>query len=70
MAGKIQATVFGFDKQQALHTAVERIIADVESENCNCVEITEVRMKSFLGLPYACVSAHSRHVQGSPVFGT
>ena len=68
MAGKIQATVFGFDKQKA-HTAVERIIADVEAENCNCLEITEVRMESFLGFPYACVSAHSLRVQGNQVFG-
>jgi hypothetical protein len=68
MAGTIQSTVFGFDKQKAVRTAVKRIITDVESQNCNCLEITGVTLKSFLGMPYACVSAHSRHVQGSPVF--
>jgi hypothetical protein len=68
MAGTIQATVFGFDKQKAVRTAVKRIITNVESQKCNCLEITGVMMKSFLGMPYACVSAHSRHVQGSPVF--
>src|SRR5205085_1285605 len=68
MAGMIQATVFGFDKQKAVSTAVRRIITDVEWQKCNCLEITGVTLKSFLGVPYACVSAHSRHVQASPVF--
>jgi len=68
MAGAIQSTVFGFDKQKAVRTAVKRIITDVESQNCNCLEITGVTLKSFLGMSYARVSAHSRHVQGSPVF--
>ena len=68
MAGTIQSTVFGFAKQKAVRTAVKRIITDVEFQKCNCLEITGVTLKSFLGVPYACVSAHSRHVQGSPVF--
>jgi hypothetical protein len=68
MAGKIQSTVFGLDKQKAVLTAVRRIIANVESQKCNCLEITGVTMNSFLGMPYACVSAHSRHIQGSSVF--
>src|SRR5713226_4333036 len=68
MAGRIQATVFGFDKQKAVRTAVKRLITNVEGQNCNCLEITGVTTNSFLGMPYTCVSAHSRHVQGSPVF--
>ena len=68
MAGTIQSTVFGFDKQKAVRTAVKRIITDVEFQKCNCLEITGVTLKSFLGMPYACVTAHPRHVQGSPVF--
>ena len=68
LAGHIEANVFGFDKQKAVRTAVDRIITDVKSQDCNCLEITQVKMKSFLGLPYACVSAHSRHVHGSAVF--
>ena len=68
LAGHIAATVFGFDRQKAVRTAVDRIITNVKSQDCNCLEITQGKMKSFLGLPYACVSAHSRHVQGSSVF--
>jgi hypothetical protein len=68
LAGSFEATAFGFDTEKSLHTAVERLITGAKSRHCNCLEITEVTMKSFLGLPYACVSAHSRHVQASSVF--
>jgi hypothetical protein len=70
MANRLQATVFGFDRQKSVHTAVERILANAEPQDCNCLEITDVSVNSFLGLPYACVSAHSRHVQGSSVFSS
>ena len=70
MANRLQATVFGFDRQKSVHTAVERIIANAEPQECNCLEITGVTMKSFFGLPYARVSAHARHVQGSSVFSS
>src|SRR6476659_8135208 len=60
LAGHIQATVFGFSREKAVHTAVDRLIANAKSRNCNCLEIGQVTMKSFLGLPFARVSAHSR----------
>lgn len=68
MAGSFEATAFGFDQAKSVHTAVERLITSAKSRQCNCLEITAVTMKSFLGLPYASVSAHSRHVQASSVF--
>jgi hypothetical protein len=70
MANRLQATVIGFDRQKAVHTAVKRIINDVEFQKCNCLEITAVTMNSFFGVPYTCVSAHSRHVQGKAVFAS
>ena len=68
MAGEIKITSFGFDKESAMRRAVNRVITNVESHNCNCVEITEVSAKSFLGMPYVNVSAHSRHIQQSSAF--
>lgn len=68
MAGEIKITSFGFDKDSAMRRAVKRVIADVESHHCNCVEITGVSAKSFLGMPYVNVSAHSRHIQESSAF--
>ena len=68
MAGEIKITAFGFDKEGAMRRAVQRVITNVESHKCNCVEITEVSAKSFLGMPYVNVSAHSRHIQESSAF--
>jgi len=68
MAGEIKITAFGFDKGRALRRAVKRVITNVESHKCNCVEITEVSAKSFLGMPYVNVRAHSRHIQESSAF--
>ena|SRR6185295_593120 len=68
LAGEIHRNVFGFDAAAAVHKAVERLAGDAKSQNCNCLEIGQVAMKSFLGLPYASVSAHSRHIQRGSVF--
>jgi hypothetical protein len=68
MAGEIKTTVFGFDKQKALRVALNRLIADVESQHCNSIEITQVRSKSFLYMPYVSVFAHARHLQKALLF--
>jgi hypothetical protein len=68
MAGQIKAGAFGFDGQKRLRTAVQRAIGHVQSLRCNCVEITGVTMKSFLGLPYVSVTAQSRHIQSDNQF--
>jgi hypothetical protein len=63
MAGEVRATAFGFDKQKTVRTALKRLIAGARLQNCNCLEIDEVAMHAFLGMPYVSVSAHSRHIQ-------
>ena len=68
MAGEIRITAFGWDQEQAARRAVTRVIRDVASHQCNCVEFTGVSAKSFLGMPYVSVSAHSRHIQKSSAF--
>src|SRR5258707_10170799 len=55
LAGEIHATVFGFNPETAVHTAVQRLIGNAKSQNCNCLEIGQVTMKSFLGLPFVSV---------------
>jgi hypothetical protein len=65
LAGEIKATVFGFDAQKVVRRAVKRILAKLKSERFNSLEITQVASKRFLGLPYATVSACSRHIQES-----
>ena len=67
LAGEIKATVFGFDGQKTVRRAVKRILTNLKSEKFNGLEITQVEAKRFLGLPYASVCAHSRHIQESLV---
>jgi len=68
MAGEIRATAAGLDRRRAVREAVKRIIANVKSQKCNCLEISQVAMKSFLRVPYVTVSAHARHIQEGLVF--
>jgi hypothetical protein len=63
LAGEIKATVFGFDEQQTVRKAVKRLITNVKAQRLNCLEITRVALSSFLGVPYATVAGHARHIQ-------
>src|SRR5579871_1340734 len=62
MAGEIKTTVFGFDREKAMGTALGRLIAGVKAQNYNGIEITKVTGSSFLGMPYVSVCAHPRHL--------
>ena len=67
LAGVRTASVFGADEEKATRKAIKQIIANARSKYFNCLEITQVAAKRFLGLPYVSVSAHSRHIQASQV---
>ena len=67
MAGEIKATAVGSDPE-ALRTALKRLIVKVKSQHCNGLEVTQVTRRSFLGVPYASISAHPRHLQRGSVF--
>ena len=59
-AGDIEAITFGIEKQEMVRRALKRMLAKVESEKFNSLEITRVANQRFLGVPYASVSARSR----------
>jgi hypothetical protein len=63
MAGTITASAFGSIKQGSLRAALQRIFSRVRTEDFNCLEVTGIVARHFLGIPYVTVSAHSRHVQ-------
>ena len=68
MAGAITTTAFGLSRPRMLDAALAQLIAAVRLQRCNCLEIDDVRMRSFLGIPYISISAHSRHIQKGLVF--
>ena len=68
MAGEIRTSGFGFNDQSRTDRAVAHVMDAVKLQNCNCLEITQMRRRSFLGLSYTSLVAHARHIQRSRVF--
>jgi hypothetical protein len=65
MAAEVKVMFFGALGTTRIQNAVQRILAKVKPQSFNCLEITGIVTKRFLGMPYATVSAHSRHIQPS-----
>jgi hypothetical protein len=63
MAGEVTAMAFGADSEKTTRRAVKQVIANLKSDRFNCLEISRVAAKSFLGLPYVTVAGHARHIQ-------
>jgi hypothetical protein len=68
MAGEIRVSGFGFNDRSRTDRAVAHMIDAVKRQHCNCVEITQVRRGSFLGLRYTNLVAHARHIQRDRTF--
>jgi hypothetical protein len=65
LAETVQAMAWGHRGERTVRRALRRVLAKVQSLKFNCLEITGIAQKRFLGLPYVHVSAHSRHIQRS-----
>ena len=65
MAVEVSAMAFGSDAEKTTRRAVKKAIAKMKSDRFNCLEISRVAVKSFLGLPYVTVAGHPRHIQES-----
>lgn len=65
MAGEVDATSFGSLSEKTTCRAVKKLIANMKSPQFNCLEISRVAAKSFLGIPYVAVAGHPRHIQES-----
>ncbi len=65
LAGEIRAIALGRKGIGTLRRAVKCVLAKQEGQKFNCVEITKVVSKRFLGLPFVSVTAHFRHIAAS-----
>jgi len=63
MAAEVKAMFFGALGAKKIQNALKRILGKVKQQHFNSLEVTGIVAKRFLGVPYAVVSAHSRHVQ-------
>jgi hypothetical protein len=68
MAGEIRTSGFGFNDQSRADRAMAYTIDAVKRQNCNCLEVTQMRRRSFLGFSYTSLVAHARHIQRSRSF--
>jgi hypothetical protein len=65
MAAEVKVMFFGALGSKKMQGALQRILAKVRHQDFNSLEITGIVAKRFLGVRYATVSAHSRHIQQS-----
>jgi hypothetical protein len=65
IATELSGTSFGRPGEKKTQDALKRILGKVEGQDFNCLEVTGIVAKHFLGVPYTTVSAHSRHIQQS-----
>lgn len=66
VAGETRATVFGIDEEKMVRRAILEILARLESEKFNSLEVTRVSSvasKRFLEVRYVTVCAQSRLIQ-------
>ena len=65
LADTVQAMVWGHRGEKGMRRALRRLLTKVKCLKFNCLEVTKITQRRFLGLPYVQVSAHSRHIQKS-----
>ena len=65
MAAEVKVMFFGALGAKRIHSALRRLLEKVKPLNFNCLEVTGIVAKQFLGVHYTVVSAHSRHIQQS-----
>ncbi len=71
MAGELKAAVPAWGGTNTLRRGVKRLLAQTRLQHFNCLELTDIRRKYFLGIPYVSIAGHSRHIQlGSQIQST
>jgi hypothetical protein len=65
IAAEVKVMFWGSVGAVKIQNALQRILAKVKPQRFNGLEVTGIVAKRFLGVPYAVVTAHSRHVQQS-----
>lgn len=63
IAPEVKVMFFGAIGAKKVQNALMRILAKVKRQSFNSLEVTGIVAKRFLGVPYAIVTAHSRHIQ-------
>lgn len=65
MVGETKAIAWGREGQETERRAARRILGKLKENDFNCLEITKVTAKRFLGIPFLSATANVRHIQES-----
>jgi hypothetical protein len=65
LAAEVKVMFWGAIGVAKIQNALQRILGKVKQQHFNSLEVTGIVAKHFLGVPYAVVTAHSRHIQQS-----
>jgi hypothetical protein len=65
LASEVKVMFFGAIGATKIRETLIRISRKVKRHNFNCLEVTGIVTKRFLGVPYATVFTHSRPIQQS-----
>jgi hypothetical protein len=63
VAEELRTAVPAWGGQKTLRRGVKRLLAQNRRQHFNCLELTHILRKRFLGIPYVSIAAHSRHIQ-------
>ena len=63
---EIMRSALSMNRNKALRRTLQKVASTTEAQNFNALEIVEVTTRRFLGLHYAKVIAHPRHIKRSP----
>lgn len=67
MGGALRSTSWGSWSGTAIRCAAIRVLKKVRATKLNTFEITAIRARRFLGIPYVIVIGHPRHIQKGTV---
>jgi len=63
MAEELKTAVPAWGGHKTLRRGVKRLLSQTRLQYFNCLELTHILRKRFLGIPYVSIAAHSRHIQ-------
>jgi hypothetical protein len=63
MAAEVKEMFFGAPAAKKIQKALQGILEKLGEQDFNSLEITGIVAKRFMGVSYAVVSAHARHLQ-------
>src|ERR1035437_3317405 len=63
MAGELRTVGPAWGAEYTLRRGVRRLLAKTRLSHCNCLELTHIPRKPFLGISSLSRAAHPRHIQ-------